>query len=206
MKKEVITKELAEKLMEIKAEGRGVHFKNDAEYILKEEGEEALKKVEEETAALGFPIKYKEIKNTGFYPAGLRAISLLAIQQALGWDDEKIKGMCKAAVGASLIVRVLMKFLHSLPKAIKVVPRMYREYWTEGSGKVVDVNEREQWVKLAIEDFNLHPIYCYCLEGFFEGMTKLVVGGKKATCQETKCSLKDKDKYKKIHEYVVKWE
>ena len=88
MQKPIITKELAQQLMKAEGEGRGVHFKNDAEYILKKEGPEALKKVEEETERLGFPIKYGEIKTTGFYPAGLRAISLLAIQQALGWDEE----------------------------------------------------------------------------------------------------------------------
>ena len=171
---------------------------------MKKEGPEALKKVEEETERLGFPIKYGEIKNTGFYPAGLRAISLLAIQQALGWDDERIKGMCRAAVGASLIVRVLMKFLHSIPKAIKVAPMMYREYWTKGSGKTVELNEREKEVVLRIEDFDLHPIYCRCLEGFFEGMTKLVVGAEKTTGQEIKCSFRG-DK-KEVHDYLVKWE
>lgn len=200
----IISKQLAESLIKIKGEGRGVHFKNDAEYVLKENGPEALKKVEEETKKLGFPIKYGEIRNTSFYPAGLRAISLLAIQQALGWDEEKIKEMCRAAVGASLIVRVLMKFLHTIPKAIKVAPMMYREYWTKGSGKTVEVNEGEKKVILRIEDFDLHPTYCRCLEGFFEGMTKLVVGAKKTTGQEIKCSFKG-DK-KGIHDYLVKWE
>lgn len=204
MEKEIFTKELAEKLMKIKGEGRGVHLKNDAEYILKKDGEEALKKVEQETERLGFPIKYKEIKNTGFYPAGLRAISLLAIKNALDWDDKKMKDMFRVAVGASLIVRVLMKFLHSVSRAVKVVPRMYREYWTEGSGKVGIVNEKEKWATLIIEDFNLHPLYCYCMEGFFEGMVKLVTGAKRTTCHEVKCSFEDNGG--KIHEYLVKWE
>ncbi|MCP6719337.1 MAG: hypothetical protein KJI71_03840 [Patescibacteria group bacterium] len=204
MEKEIITKEIAEKLIQIKGEGRGVHFKNDADYILKEEGKEALKKVEEETERLGFPIKYKEIKNTGFYPAGLRAVSLLAIQKALGWDDEKIRGMCKAAVGASLIVRVFMKFLYPVLKAINIAPRMWREYWTEGSFKVVDYNEKEKRIVSRAEGFDLHPIYCYCLEGFFEGMATIILGAKKAKSQETKCSFKDKDE--KTHEYLVKWQ
>ena len=204
--KNIITKQLADELMKIKGEGRGVHFKNDAEYILKEEGEEALKKVEKETEELGYPIKYKEIRNTGFYPAGLRAISLLAIQKALRWDNDKIRKMCKAAVGASFIVRVFMKFLYPVLKAIKIGPKMWREYWTKGSFEVVDYNKKERQMIFRAEGLDLHPVYCQsCLEGFFEGMAKLILGVKNPTCQETECSFRDKDKGKKIHEYLVKW-
>jgi len=204
--KEIITKQLADELMKIKGEARGVHFKNDAEYILKEEGEQALKKIEQETQELGYPIKYKEIKNTGFYPAGLRVISLLAIQQALGWDDDKIKKMCKTAAGSSLIVRVFMKFLYPVLKAIKIGPKIWREYWTEGTFKIVDYNKKEKQMIFRVEGLDLHPIYCQsCLEGFFEGMAKLIIGAKDPVCKETKCPLRDEDKSQRIHEYLVKW-
>jgi hypothetical protein len=201
---QIISKELAENLLKIKGEGRGVHFKNDAEYVLKERGEEALKKVEEEITRLGFPIKYREIKNTGFYPAGLRAISLLAIKKTLSWDDEKMKDMFKAAVGASLIVRLFMKFFYPTEKAINALPRIWDQYWTKGNFSIVEFNRKEKKVIVRIEGLDLHPLYCSSLEGFFMGMADLIGGSKRRACKEISCSFKDKNS--KTHDYLLTWE
>jgi len=57
-----LTKEFAQKLMEIKGEVRGVAFRTDTEYILREKGEEGLKKLEDKMARLGYPIKYKKLR------------------------------------------------------------------------------------------------------------------------------------------------
>ncbi len=204
MEKEIFTKELAEKLMKIKGEGRGTHLRNDAEYILRKGGEEALKRVEQETERLGFPIKYNEIKNTGFYPAGLRAISLLAIKNALDWDDEMMKDMFRAAVGASLIIRVFMRFLYPASKAINAVSRVWDKYWTIGTFSVVEYREKEKRAILRVEGLDLHPLYCHSLPGFFMGMADLVGGHKKRTCKEIRCPFKDKSV--KAHDYLLEWE
>jgi len=201
MEKEILTKEIAKKLMEIKGEARGVNFKNDSEYVLLKEGEQGLKKVEKELEKLGTPINYKEIKNTDFYPVGLRIISLLAIKKVLSWDDREIKKLCSFAVGVSLIIKLYMKFFYSLPKMVKMSSKIWNEYFTRGVFKVVDYDEEKKWAILRIEEFNLHPVFCCCLEGYLGNIIKMIVGVKEITCEETKCFFKGE----KNHEFLVKW-
>ena len=76
---ETITKEIAQKLMETKGETRGMSIKGDLEYVLYKKGKEGLKKIEDEMARLGYPIKYKKMKSMKFYPIGLEALNFLNI-------------------------------------------------------------------------------------------------------------------------------
>lgn len=199
--KEEITKEIAKQLMEIEGESRGVHFINDSQYVLSKKGEKGLDKVEKELKELGFPINYRKIKNTDFFPAGLRIISLLAIKKTLGWDNEEIKNLCGFSAGMSFIIRLYMKYFYSIPQMVKMSPRIWREYWTKGSFKVPDYNEEEKWAIVRIEDQDLHPIYCCCLEGYLKSIIKMIVGAEKVICKETKCSFKEG----KVHEFLIKW-
>jgi hypothetical protein len=67
-----LTKEIIKKLMEIKGEAKGVTFKTDAEHILKEKGDEGLKRLEAELESLGCPIKYQQIKAMAFLPGRIK--------------------------------------------------------------------------------------------------------------------------------------
>ena len=203
MGKNILDNNIALDLLKVPGEGRGVHLKNDEEYVLKELGKGALEKVEDEWKKAGIDFHYKDIKNTEFYPAGYRAISLLAIKQALGWDDEKLKEMFGAAVGASLIVRVFMRFFYSIKKAIDAAPKLWREYWTKGELVVTEYNSDEKKVIVQIRDFDLHPVDCVAMEGFIGAMVKLINGAKYVSCKETKCSFRDPNE--KHHEYVAEW-
>lgn len=189
-------------LLEIKGEARGMHFKSDGDYVLKQEGKQGLEKLEKELMQAGCPIDFGKIKNLNFYPAGWRAISLLAMKQAFGWKDKEIKKVCSFAVSASLIVRLYMKFFYSIPKLIEQVPKIWKEYFSEGELKVIDFNEDENVVVVRIEDFSLHPVYCRCFEGYLEHFIKMVVGAKVVTCQEVKCVFKGDE----FHEFLVKWQ
>lgn len=197
-----LTRELAEKLMRIKGEARGIHLKNDAEYILATKGEKGLKMVEEELNSLGFPIDYKKIRNLEFYPTGLRAISLLAAQKTFHWDNEEIKKMCEFAARASFVIKLYIKFFYSLPKLMEKASKMWREYWTRGNLSVRDYDEEKRYVIIRIENFDLHPIYCRCLEGYLNGLAKMVTKTKKPECQEIECPFKGG----KAHEFLIKWQ
>lgn len=112
-----ITKEEIKKLMEVKGETRGVTFLIDHGYILKNKGEEGLKKVEEEIEKLGHPIKYKEIETFGYYPVGLRILSLLAIKKVFDFDDKKIEEIGFFGSKSSLITKFFIKYVFS-PKKV----------------------------------------------------------------------------------------
>ena len=78
---EILNKKIAQKLMQMKGELRGLAIKDDAEFILKNQGKEGLEKLERKLAEVGVPIKYGEIRSTDFYPIGLEPLTLLAIKK-----------------------------------------------------------------------------------------------------------------------------
>lgn len=198
-----LTKEVAQKLMEIKGEARGGTLKIDMEYILKEKGEEGLKKVEGELEKLGYPIKYKEINTLGYSPVGLRAISLLVIKKVFNFDNEKIKEIGLFGTKISLILKFFIKYVFSFQKVFfQESPKIWREHWTIGELVPVELNEEKKYAILRLKDFNLHPIYCRFLEGYLPGLFQLMVKIPQITCEETKCFFRG-DEY---HEYLIKWQ
>ena len=204
MPEEILTREIAERLMKIKGEGRGFAIKQDGEYILKVKGKKDLAKVEKELERVGCPIKYQEVKNMDFIPAGLRAISLLAIKKTLNFDDEEIRKICAFQAKTPLVVKLYMKYFYSLSKVMKKAQKMWSVYWTIGEFKFVEYTEHDKKAEYAIvriEGIDLHPIWCRCNEGFLESIGQLVIGKKNITCRETKCTSKGD----KFHEHLIKW-
>ncbi|MBZ9578677.1 hypothetical protein KJA14_02395 [Patescibacteria group bacterium] len=198
-----LTKETAKQLMKIEGEVRGVTFKTDTEYILKEKGEEDLNQLEEELEKLGYPIKYKEIKTMAFYPVGLRALSLLATKKVFNFDNEKIREMGLFATKVSLIVKLSLKYFFSLQRVFfKEAPKMWKKHWTVGELIPVELNEGGKYGILRLKNFDLHPIYCYYLGGYFCGILQMMIKTPKITFEETKCTFKG-DEY---HEYLLKWQ
>jgi len=198
-----ITKEEIEKLMEVKIETRGVVFKTDSECVLEEKGEKGLKELEAELEKLGHPIKYEKIKSMGFYPAGLRMLSLLVIKKIFNFDDEKIKEMGFLATKKSLIVKLFVRYFLSVERVFfKEAPRIWQKHWTRGTLVPVELDEKKKYAILRLEGFKLHPLYCSVyLRGYFSGILQMLIKTKEITCEETKCSFKGDEH----HEYLLKW-
>ena len=201
---EILTKEIANKLMEIKGECRGFAIKQDGEYILEVKGKEGLDRVEEELERVGFPLKYSEIKSMKFYPAGLRALSLLAIKKTFNYNDEEIRKVCAFQPKTPLIIRLFAKYLYSIPRIMKKAQNMWKTYWSIGKLTFVEYNEKEKYAIIRVEDIDLHPVWCRCNEGYIASLAELVIGngGKKIKCIETKCLSKGD----KFHEYLITYQ
>jgi hypothetical protein len=156
---EKLTKELAKKLIEFKGEIRGIDIISDGDFVLRNHGEEALKKVEEKLKEVGFPIEYRKLKPMGFYPGGLKALSLLAIKEVLGYSNEKIEEIGMAAPRFSLIIKLFVKYFASLKKFFfGYSPRIWREYWTAGEFIPVELNEEKQFATVSICIFSLYAL------------------------------------------------
>ena len=198
-----IKKDEIKELMKVKIETRGVVLKTDGEYILEKEGEAGLKKLEAELKRLGYPIKYKEIETMAFYPAGLRALSLLAIKKTFNFDDEKIQEMGMVATKKSLIIKLFIRYFLSVQKVFfEEAPRIWQKHWTEGVLNPLELNEEKKYGILRLENFELHPLYCSVyLPGYFSGILQMLIKTEQITARETKCSFLG-DKY---HEYLLKW-
>jgi hypothetical protein len=191
-----------EELIEIaqkKGEVRGVVFCTDAEYVRRHEGEEALQRIEQEVEKMGYPIHYNEMKATGWYPIGLRAISLLATRKALNWDDEQIREMGRNAPKYSIITKLMLRYFASPKTIVNKVGTYWRKHYSLGSleGKVIDRS-----AILHLKDFAIHPILCTYLQGYFICVLGMIVGQtEKLSIEETKCIYRG-DEY---HEFVFKW-
>lgn len=197
------TKETAKKLMEIKGEVRGVTLKTDMEYILKEKGENGLKKLEDELKGLGQPINFREIKTMAFYPVGLRALSLLAIKRVFDFDDEKIKEIGFFATKTSLIIKLFVRYFLSVQRVfLKEAPKLWKKHYTVGELNTVELNEEKKYGILRLKNVDVHPIVCCYLEGYFRGVLKLIVKSSRITSKETKCPFRG-DEY---HEYLIEWQ
>jgi len=198
-----LTKELAKKLTEVEGEVRGVVLKTDGEYVLKEKGEEGLKKVEEELEKIGYPIKYREIKTMEFYPVGLRVISLLVIKSVFNFDDEKIKEIGVFATKVSLIIKIFTRYFLSVERVFFIeAPKIWRKHWTKGDLIPIELNEEKKYAILRLQNFSLHSIYCVYLGGYFCGVLSMLLRATKMIPEETKCVFRG-DEY---HEYLIKWQ
>jgi len=198
---EEINSGIVKELMKIKGEARGVHLKNDGDFVLKEKGKEGIEKLEKELEKLGCPIKYGKINQFDFYPAGMRIISLLAIKKTFGWTDEKIEELGAYAMQVSWVIKLFTKYFFSIEKTLKEAPKIWSKYFTIGELEVEKYDFEKNYVILKVKNFNLHPIYCICLKGVLLGVIKMVVKSKKIICEEIECLFKNG----KDHEFLIKW-
>ena len=197
---EVISKEEFNELINLKGELRGGGIKAYGDFILKEKGEEGLKKLEETIAKLGFPIKFRELRTMEFFPVGLEAIILLAIQRLFDYDDKKFQEIGGFEPKSSLILRLFMKYFASIDMVAKQTPSLWKEHFTFGDCKVIELNKEKRYIVLRIENFRLHPLHCQNLIGYLSTVVQMVTKSQ-TTCQETKCVFRG-DEY---HEFLLKW-
>ncbi len=198
MEKEIISKEEFDKLMALEGETRGLGFKTEAKFVLKEEGEEGLKRLKEVMSDFGYP--YEKISPMEFYPLGLLGVALLAIKRLFNYDDKKFQQMGEFEAKASLIIRLFMKYFVSLDRVAKEAPKMWRKYYTIGNLKVAELNKEKRYIIIRIENFKLHPILCEVLKGYYVSIVKMIVKTS-VSCEETRCVHKGGE----WHEFLIKW-
>lgn len=187
--------------MKTEGEARGITFKTDADFILRKKGGKGLRKVEVELKNLGHPLKYKEIKSMNFYPIGLRILSLLAAQKALGFSEKDIEQMGASAPKLSLLIKLFLQFFFSVEETMKQVPKMWEKHYTIGQLKA-EIYQDKKCAVVELRDFAIHPVFCCYLNGYFSTVLQMVVKSR-VTSKEVKCLFKNaQDKY---HEFLLKW-
>ena len=176
-------------------------IKSSIEFVIQKEGKEALEKIESEMERTGYPIKYKEMKAMGFYHLGLESALLLVIKKLFNYNDKDFQEMGRFGAKSSLIIRLFTQYFISFEKFIDKPPEMWRKYFTVGNLKIQEYNEKDKYVIVRLEEFNLNRFHCQLFLGFcsvlLEMMTKAEVTG-----QEMKCPFKGDD----YHEFLLKWQ
>ncbi len=196
----IIPKSEIDELMSLKGEVKGTGIKTHGEFILKEEGEEGLVKLEEALGKLDLAIKFKEVKSTTLYPFGVEAVILVVIKRLFNYDNEKFREMGKFHAKSSLIIRLFMKYFVSLKKVSEEGPKMWGRYFTIGNLKMTEVNEQKRHIVFRIENFKFHPLHCQILMGSVPTVIQMIVGAR-VTPKEAKCVHRG-DEY---HEFLLTW-
>lgn len=201
MTEEILSKEIAEKLMKVKGEARGATFKNDAFIISRKAGKEGVRKVEEALEEVGCPVKFSEIETFKFYPVGLKVLVLLAIKKTLGWSDEMLRDARGFGSVLPTIIRVYTRHFYSLEAALRRASTMWHEFFTTGDLTIPDYSKEKKYLIVRLKDFEAHPLLCNILEGELEFFVQMIVKSEEIECKETKCAFKG-DAY---HEFKVTW-
>lgn len=200
---ESLNPELVNNLLSFEGNIRGMDIKSDGLFVLENYGKEILEKVQQYAQANECSLEYLKINPWAFVPGGLKAISLLAIRDVLNFNEEKIVAIGSAAPQRSFIIRLSLKFFADISRFIfQESSRVWRKYWTVGNFVPLECNEKEKRVRVRIENFKLHPIYCHYLRGFLSALPHIALSGKNPKTIETKCVFRG-DPY---HEFVVGWE
>jgi len=197
---QIILKEELEGLKKIEGKIKGVGLKDILEFILKEEGKEGLKKLEDTMVTLGYSLRHRDIKGMSFYPLTLFAMLFLIIKKLFNYDRKKFQEMGRFCSKSSMIIRLYMKYLVSVDKVVKEAQAMYRKYFTVGIVKIVEYNKEKKYIIGRGKENNIHPAHCQYLEGYFASLIEMVTKSS-VTCKETKCTFKG-DPY---HEFLMKW-
>lgn len=196
----IISKEELERLMAIKGEVRGLALKSHGDFIMKEKGEQGLRRLEETLEDLGCAINHKEIEAMRFYPIYLEVIALVVIRRLFNFGDEKFIEIGEFGSKLSLIIRLFMKYFISIKLMAKQTPRIWGKYYTIGSLKMSGLDEVKKQLVLRLEDFNLHPLHCLHLQGYFSNVVKMVTKSP-VSSEERKCIHRGDE----CHEFLLKW-
>ncbi|XOB42441.1 MAG: hypothetical protein ACKKMP_00040 [Candidatus Nealsonbacteria bacterium] len=200
MVEDIITKKIADELMKMKGETRGISIKGDIDYVIDKKGKEALKKIEDEMRNLGYPIDYEKMRNMEFYPVGLEVVLFLVIKKLFNFTDREFEELGEFNSKLSLILRLFMKYFVSIESAAKAAPKIWRKLYSIGDLEMVELNKEEKYAVLRIKNFKLHPYHCLSMKGYIYSVMRMVLRGE-ITCEETKCPFKG-DNY---HEFLIKW-
>lgn len=184
----------------IKGECRGVTLKTDAEYIISNYGQEALKKVESQLREWEHPINYDSVNETGLYPMYLRLFSLLAIKEALKLNDNNIIKMGNTAPRFSLIIKSFIRVFLTIDTVMDQFSNGWAKHYTEGSLDKIYFNKKEKKAVLGLH-FKLHPLFCLYMKGYLLRSFQMLLPDNKVTARETKCVFKG-DEY---NEYTITW-
>jgi len=202
---ERITTDEIKKAMSVLGKIKGASFKGEMEYILEKKGREGLKILEKETEKLGYLIEHEKIKETEWYPVGLRIVSFAAMINVFDWGEKELAEIAESSPKVSFIIRFFMKHFISPPKIFRVaVPKMWERHFNIGSLETADfqMTKKDGYAVIRLKNFKLHPVYCFFFGHYLIGTFKLTDQRfKEIAFEETKCMFKGDD----YHEYLIKW-
>lgn len=194
--------ETIESIKQINGSVKAVALQTDKIYIEIQEVENGVSLVEEEMGKMGFPFCYNTLKSpTDLVPLTVRIASLLAIKKVFHLEDAQIREMGRLATKSSFFTKLTLRYLVSLKKMAKEIPRHWERHYTIGSMDPGELYEDERFFIVRLRDFTIPTIFCTYLSGYIIGIVELIGNFTNLAVLETKCQHRG-DEY---HEFRVTW-
>jgi len=197
-----VTKEEAQRLMQIPGNVKGAVILADLEYVKRKGGKEAQKMIQKRLKELGYNISLEDIKPMDLYPEALSVLIILLAREVLELDENGIFEMGKAAPKLSLFIKLLTRFFLSIKKCFEEAPKYWRRHFNFGELEAVEFNEKEKYVIIRVKGYKFHPLMCHYHKGYFLEIAQMALGKRPVEIKETKCVFKG-DPY---HEYLITWQ
>jgi len=189
------------KIKKIKGQVRGVALKTDLAYVKDNRGKEAVKQVKKAVQEIDPEFDFGQIKNMEWYSLKWRALLLLVIKESFDWQDRDLYEMGRHAPTNSFVVKILLRYFYNFEKTCREAPSYWGKHYNKGKLELVEFSDDKKRVIYRLKNFNLHPVMCPYLKGYFQGIAELTKPGYELETRETKCAFK-KARY---HEFVITW-
>ncbi|PIS38801.1 MAG: hypothetical protein COT34_01730 [Candidatus Nealsonbacteria bacterium CG08_land_8_20_14_0_20_43_11] len=98
--------------------------------------------------------------------------------------------------------KVYIKYFLSLQKTFNAVPQYWKKFETCGELELYKLNEKEKYLVMRLKNYDIHPIMCPYLGGYFLGLAQNIIRSDKITIEETACIYKGGA----YHEYTIRWQ
>ena len=187
---------IADELKNFPGNVKGEVFRTHAHYIIKKEGEEGLKKLEDKMTELGVPIKFDEIKPFEWVSEGLSSLTIIVSKEVFNWTEEDVFEMGRFAPKFSFIIKVMIQYLVSIETLFNNAAKYWDKHFDFGYVETVFEKENKKMIIKEYE-FKTHPLLCIYHAGYFKGLAEFGVKGE----VESKCVYRGED----YNEYIVTW-
>lgn len=197
----MISKKQVQDLIKKKENVRGSVIMANLEFLRRRGGEVAIKKLKEKWREFELSPDLLKIKPMEFYPEGISVFLVLIAREILDLDDEGVFEMGRAGMKLSFFLKIISHYFSSFKKCFKESPKYWEKHFDFGRIEPVELNEEEKKVIIRVIGYNYHPTMCLYHRGYFLQLTNLIIGGDRATIEETKCTHKGD----LCHEYIISW-
>ncbi len=195
-------KETAQRLKNFPGNVKGEVFRTHKDYIIKKEGEEGVKRLEEKMKELGAPIKFEEIKPFDWISEGMSSLVIIVSKEIFNWTDEDVFEMGRFAPKFSFIIKIMIQYLVSVESLIRNMEKYWNNHYDFGSLKLISFDKEKKEGVIREFGVDTHPTVCIYHAGYFKGICEFTIKSKNISVEETACVHKDAD----YNEFLIKWD
>ncbi len=179
--------------------GAAVNAQSD--YVIKKEGEDGLRRVEQVMDELGYPFSFQDLDRFEMYPENYDVLRVYVAKEIFNWTDENIFAMGKNSLTISRVLRIAMGFV-SLERTFSKAGFLWDKHFDFGELIPVEIDMEEKYMKLRMIDYDFHPIMQKYFRGYFSAVTEVTTGGEAYKAVHEACEQPD---VRSCDVYTVWW-